>query len=347
MKRTRSKRKTSSPYASGSPSTSAKRTSDRSDANQDSNPQLTPGQSSSMQGMGHQVPSNLASSGPNDMQGTCTMSDTQVQCTMTANENITNITQITSAHAKLGLHVSETHKSKIKNGEYMDIASLLDSKCLQSSEKSLVLINGVISTKEKKHEAINTIEKWTDAFIIYMSIYLSTHPEKCQELLKYVSTVRLGASRIKGLGWKEYDEQFRLKMAMDPSKPWDIVDQELWLIYMSNTNTNTSTSYVNKTAVNKCYNFNYKGVCDRNPCLYQHVCFNCSERHPFYFCNNGSNQTAQPIPENVSLNQPFRFRGQGFSQRFPRPNIARNQNTSSGQRFMGPRVFSHQNRHTY
>ena len=44
--------------------------------------------------------------------------------------------------------------------------------------------------------------------------------------------VRLGASRINGLGWKTYDEQFRLKMGIDPVKSWEIVDQELWLLYM-------------------------------------------------------------------------------------------------------------------
>jgi hypothetical protein len=37
--------------------------------------------------------------------------------------------------------------------------------------------------------------------------------------------VRLGASRINGLGWKTYDEQFRLKMGIDPVKSWEIVHE--------------------------------------------------------------------------------------------------------------------------
>jgi hypothetical protein len=53
-----------------------------------------------------------------------------------------------------------------------------------------VLIDGVLSTKEKIKRTIHTIEKWTDVFIVYISIYTSAHPEKYQELLKYMHIVR-------------------------------------------------------------------------------------------------------------------------------------------------------------
>ena len=46
-------------------------------------------------------------------------------------------------------------------------------------------------------------------------------------LLRYMHTVRLGATRVRGLSWKIYDEQFRLKMSMDSTTCWDAVDQEL------------------------------------------------------------------------------------------------------------------------
>ena len=46
--------------------------------------------------------------------------------------------------------------------------------------------------------------------------------------------VKLGASRSTGLGWREYDQQFRLKKKPRlPSTSWGQVDQELWLIYMN------------------------------------------------------------------------------------------------------------------
>lgn len=49
-----------------------------------------------------------------------------------------------------------------------------------------------------------------------------------------MSMVRLGASRTMGLGWKSYDEQFRLRKTQNPSS---IIDKELWLLYKNNTKT--------------------------------------------------------------------------------------------------------------
>lgn len=45
-------------------------------------------------------------------------------------------------------------------------------------------------------------------------------------MLKYMHDVRTGTDR--SAGWKLYDEQFRLKIAMDPAKSWVSFDLELW-----------------------------------------------------------------------------------------------------------------------
>ncbi|CAG2229749.1 unnamed protein product [Mytilus edulis] len=59
---------------------------------------------------------------------------------------------------------------------------------------------------------------------------------RLQELLKYMSVVRLGAKRNpNNLGWKLYDEQFRLRKTLDPASSWAIVDPELWLLYMADS----------------------------------------------------------------------------------------------------------------
>jgi hypothetical protein len=46
---------------------------------------------------------------------------------------------------------------------------------------------------------INNIETWTNAFIVYTSIYCGIHVNQFRDLLKYMSMVRLGASRT--IGW--------------------------------------------------------------------------------------------------------------------------------------------------
>lgn len=73
---------------------------------------------------------------------------------------------------------------------------------------------------------------WTDAFTIFISVYISAHPEDISGLLKYMHTVKLGARRTGGLTWKSYDEQFRLKKVRHNSLRWYQVYQELWLLYM-------------------------------------------------------------------------------------------------------------------
>lgn len=249
-------------------------------------------------------------------QPTCTPIITQPTCTLpqvpnaaihvsnpegTGTLNDPQIQQVSSIHARLGLNVSQGTKNKITNGEYVELSNLLDSNCNHPSvkeEKTVVMIDGILTTKEKPKQLINSIEKWTDCFLVYISIYISVHPEKAQSLLKYMQTVRLGASRMRGLGWKEYDQQFRLKMAFDPSKSWDTVDNELWLMYMiSDSITSNALSIPapkstgQLSTFNKCYNFNNKGSCFRNPCTYQHLCFKCSlPDHPFISCPHNKNQ---------------------------------------------------------
>jgi hypothetical protein len=62
------------------------------------------------------------------------------------------------------------------------------------------------------------IETWTNAFLSFASIFISRHPSEAKGLLKYIHTIRLGASRQSTLGWKTYDQQFWLRKAIDPSK---------------------------------------------------------------------------------------------------------------------------------
>jgi hypothetical protein len=72
----------------------------------------------------------------------------------------------------------------------------------------------------------------TDTFLIDTSIFLTLHVSRFQELLKYIQTIRLGVKRNAGFGWKLYDEQFRLRKTQQPACSWDIIDTELWLLYM-------------------------------------------------------------------------------------------------------------------
>ena len=79
------------------------------------------------------------------------------------------------------------------------------------NDRAINLVNGELCARERSSPKIATIEQWTDAFILFMNIYVGAHPNKIHQLLKYIHSIRLGASRFSGQGWILYDDQFRLK----------------------------------------------------------------------------------------------------------------------------------------
>ncbi|XP_048747863.2 uncharacterized protein LOC125660061 [Ostrea edulis] len=183
----------------------------------------------------------------------------------------------------LGHMVPNRVKHKIVNGEYINLGLLVensegldpndDTKYFSMKEGSLTLVS------KSKAKVITDIQFWTDAFLIYASIYASAHPENRAQLFKYIHTIRLGASRVKTLGWRNYDVQFRLKKEANPSLSFAVVDQELWLLYMYSTTT-IQSSY-SQALLLKCYDFNYKGQCSKSRCQYKHECISCSQNHPY------------------------------------------------------------------
>ncbi|CAC5417238.1 unnamed protein product [Mytilus coruscus] len=177
--------------------------------------------------------------------------------------------QIYGVNTDIAINVPQNIKDKLYKSEYIDLAVLLAQNMpSDSNTQKLVVLNGQLVLQSAPNlSRIFGIEVWTTAFIIFTSIYCNLHPGRFQELLKYMSIIRLGAKRCNNLGWKHYDEQFCLRKAFDPTGSWATVDSELWLIYINdsteNKNCSTGSTSVNlNTGSNlKCYTFNYEGSC--------------------------------------------------------------------------------------
>lgn len=229
---------------------------------------------------------------------------------------------------------------KIVSSAYVDLALLLSNTNVIPTEKSIYINEkGELMTREtsKPSVKIDSIEKWTDAFIIYSGIYSSAHIDSVQGLFKYLHDVRLGTVRVGGLGFKSYDEQFRLRRSMDPSIPWGKVDSELWLIYMSPSSSLQIASTVSQQSTNICFDYNYKGNCIRPVCDYPHSCIRCHGNHPVSQCplalsypqsqtrviNTRFNNQAIPKLVNHQAFAPIRFRPRTSQPRVPRGNTPR------------------------
>jgi hypothetical protein len=129
---------------------------------------------------------------------------------------------------------------------------------------------------------------------------------------------------------------------MDSTTCWDDVDQELWLLSMvggcKNEFHSSYSVFKNyRPSVNKCYNFNFKGICERKPCNYKHVCFKCSGNHPVFVCTPGkfSNSIVAPTMARTLNVQNFEFQ-HNFRHIIPGQSSTRFHG-QGGPRYMGPR----------
>lgn len=202
-------------------------------------------------------------------------------------------------------------KIKIKQHDYVNLTVLLKGAVELNNYSSGVILgvdeNGQLVTKAKvSNEQISSIEKWTDAFLIYSSIYLEAHPEQTQEILHYMFLIREAALKYSGTMWRTYDEQFRLRQAENFS-PWSKINAYLWLRCFSGQAlfNPVRPSGQMKSKSPPCIDFN-KGFCKWVTCRYPHVCSLCyNERHGRWSCH------MQPSQSETfrSFRQPNAFRG--------------------------------------
>ncbi|XP_062609590.1 uncharacterized protein LOC134271400, partial [Saccostrea cucullata] len=119
----------------------------------------------------------------------------------------------------VGQHIPLKLKQKIWDGQFIELGLLLKSaKEINDSlggQGEIKIRDGKLCIVKSKVGSYLTIEKWTNAFMIYMSVMLKKYRTRAQEFLKYMRDIRLAASRSQG--WFKYDEQYRLRKASNPA----------------------------------------------------------------------------------------------------------------------------------
>lgn len=196
----------------------------------------------------------------------------------------------------IALHVSGEMCAKIWKGEFIHLAQLL-RKEPSSGRGSNLTINesGQIEVMPKTTRQIYSIKEWTDAFLIFMYIYIKKFPSKAGELLQYIATIREAEGRGgASSGWKTYDENFRMRQAVAPM-PWGKIHSDLWLktvacmsqpSVMAVKNTTVSSQNTLGRPKNVCYDFNSPRGCRFANCKYAHKCLICKGDHNQSKCNN-------------------------------------------------------------
>lgn len=152
--------------------------------------------------------------------------------------NVSSINPNQLGGEALGTAVPQSTKEKIWRGDYVDFNGLVGDQGVAThpvgDQQGFTMVQAghqimfkPIATRNK----VTNIELWTNAFLVYSSIYLQAHPNKAQALLKYCSLIRSAANRYTGYGWRDYDIQYRSRIARI-DQAWEKIDGELWLMYV-------------------------------------------------------------------------------------------------------------------
>ncbi len=241
---------------------------------------------------------------------------------------------LVSVCSPLSACIPQALKTKIINSEFVDFGLLLEKNEKGGQEQkdfSLTVGEGgkLLWHNNKPKREVNSIYTWTTAFLIYSSVYLSAHPQRAQEMLKYAHIVRTAASRHEGWGWRVYDIQYRMRQQWNPLRSWALIDGELWTLYVSSSpvranftqaqggigqsktrkegfmssaqtfrafnqkkgrESMSATEFRKAVSGKLCFDFNSAG-CSRQKCKFMHKCSKCNGiNHGAQKCTKGANK---------------------------------------------------------
>ncbi|CAG2235118.1 unnamed protein product [Mytilus edulis] len=206
----------------------------------------------------------------------------------------------------LDYHVSSKVKSDVWCDNYVNFALLLPSNIDDTCNESTLFENlNITISNRKSNKELLSIHQWTNAFDIFMSIYLEKNLRSARALIKYGFNVR---SLCKSLGFqaaKVYDEKFR-KIRKILGLQWDQINDELWrsaALYerQSDFSGQNKKSYAktSNSAPNSfqrraqhqyqfpngyCWAFCKSGECTAKFCKLKHQCVHCSKKHCTLTC---------------------------------------------------------------
>ena len=183
-------------------------------------------------------------------------------------------------------HVSDKARRKIRKGEFVDFNVLLQPIKGEKPKKRLALVDGVFEELEDQSNLF--FYKWMDAFVVFMSIRLESHPAEAQGLLRHLQIVK----RLHGNGKDgvEYDEQFRIMKGRHRDIRWgeylnEIADEVKEMSSGSKEKPKAPYDSGGKPPP-LCGSFNSQRGCRYGlRCKFPHRCRKClGGNHPDFLC---------------------------------------------------------------
>lgn len=195
-------------------------------------------------------------------------------------------------------------KEKIWNGEFIDLATLIDPDDFDSYSLSFENASSgpSLSLRPNKRVKKLSLAQWGSAFAIFKCIVLKKTPTIFNELEKYGETVKRIAAE--GGDWSWYDMQFRKQKQVNPNLSWSTTHPEFFLwsfrpqrfqkpgqaTFPPSRQGDSSSLFVPQGF---CFKYHKWGNC--SGCRFKHECFKCKVGvHPSYKCRFSSKNNSSP-----------------------------------------------------
>ena len=207
---------------------------------------------------------------------------------------------LTSVCDPLGSNIPIATKEKIWKGEFVELSALLSSERpvrSQQQQRWAFSTQGqsiIAQQAAEEGKEIKGIFSWTNAFLIFASVFLEKHAGRAQELIKYAASIREFAQKMPNTAWLKYDHDFRRKMARNPQALWSSIDMELYAKMLLQSTPNIGWKPATPSAAQQtpqrnfrsqgrtCFAYN-AGTCTKtdSACQYAHRCQTCNKPgHP-------------------------------------------------------------------
>ena len=198
-------------------------------------------------------------------------------------------------------HIEEGIKSKIQKGQYVELEKLLpktrNGKLFNENKMELVYKDShSYFIQAQSDNKINGIQKWEQAFRVYVTIYSQANPARAAEIWQYVHVMNTAAASYSWENVSSYDVTFRHLMHEYLQRSWAKIYQQMWCMSMKdpvqcnqlgqqakNSSHNSGNSGPNgqhgqqgKTKKKPifCWAWN-KGGCERKKCHFVDRCSYC------------------------------------------------------------------------
>ena len=130
---------------------------------------------------------------------------------------------------------TKTISSRILNGEYIDLNSLLSENIGGHDEQLKISFNTFgsgffipVSMSQHKRPRNDSIKRWLNPFNMFARIVVHFFPYKASELFVYQQAIRDAQRKFSGMAWYAYDIAFCKKAANDASISWSHRDPQLY-----------------------------------------------------------------------------------------------------------------------